>query len=280
MTIQRAVRAALANGSGRRPDKYSVGCKKRTPIKPICHNPQVRNPCRTRKWCLSRCVRQQRRNNHAVGRPDLLVFSRDDLCKFVLARTLATSSRSDSTDRYAAVCFIHTAGFVPDSMFDHPRSRSVRLVAALRKNSLWTARSVLRIPGLHVNHPFAADRCILCNNGIDNVHPLAHLVIVCVSVRAARRQAGLNPLIDRAREQDPKAKDDTILTRLLGEASQGEAAAGHTWIGGTVEYVQEGTEGRPAAARLAGFLSVAHPRCQVRLWHFHRERQLEAAQHD
>ncbi|KAL2914200.1 hypothetical protein HK105_206294 [Polyrhizophydium stewartii] len=213
---------------------------------------------------LSNGVRQQRRNCHDVGRPDLPVSSRDGLRKFVLARTLATSSRNDSTDRYAATGFIHTAGFVHDPMFDQPRSRGVRLVAALRMNGLWTARSAQHIAGRLVNHPFAADRCILCNHGIDNVHPLAHLVIVCVS-------AGLNPLIDSAKEQDPQANDDTILTRLLGGASQGEAAPRQTWLGGTVEYTQQGTEGRPPAARLADFLSVAYPRYQVRLWHFHKE---------
>ncbi|KAL2913980.1 hypothetical protein HK105_206571 [Polyrhizophydium stewartii] len=138
-------------------------------------------------------------------------------------------------------------------MFDQPRLRGVRLVDALRMNGLWTARSALRIAGLLVNHPFAADRCILCNNGIVNVHPLAHLVIVCVSVRADRRQASLNPLIDSAKEQDTQVNDDTILTRLLGGASQGEAAPGQTWLGRTVEHAQEGTKGRPPAARLADF---------------------------
>ncbi|KAL2913981.1 hypothetical protein HK105_206572 [Polyrhizophydium stewartii] len=77
---------------------FNHACEKRTPIKLICHNPQVHNPCRTRKWYLSRCIGQQRRNYHAVGRPDLLVSSRDDLRNFVLARTLATSSRNDSTN--------------------------------------------------------------------------------------------------------------------------------------------------------------------------------------
>ncbi|KAL2913167.1 hypothetical protein HK105_207286 [Polyrhizophydium stewartii] len=96
-------------------------CEKRTPFKPICHNPQVRSPCRTRKWYMSRLVRQ-RRDYHAVRRLDLPVSTRDDLCNFVLARTLATSSRNDSTDRYAAAGFIHTAGFVHDPMFDQPRS--------------------------------------------------------------------------------------------------------------------------------------------------------------
>ncbi|KAL2915228.1 hypothetical protein HK105_205335 [Polyrhizophydium stewartii] len=182
---------------------FNRTCEKRTSIKLICHNPQNHNPCRTCKWCLSRRVRQQRCNEHAVGRPDQPVSSRDDLHKFVLARTLTTSSRNDSTDRYAAG-FIHTASFVHDPMFDQPRSRGVRLVAALRMNGLWTARSALRIAGLLVNHPFAADRCILCNHSIDNVHPLAYLVDVCVSLRAARRHAGLNPLIDRAKEQDPR----------------------------------------------------------------------------
>ncbi|KAL2913837.1 hypothetical protein HK105_206716 [Polyrhizophydium stewartii] len=61
-------------------------------------------------------------------------------------------------------------------MFDQPRSRGARLVAALRMNGLWMARSALRIAGLLVNHLFTADRCILCNHGIDN--------------------AGLNPLIE------------------------------------------------------------------------------------
>ncbi|KAL2911492.1 hypothetical protein HK105_209023 [Polyrhizophydium stewartii] len=58
----------------------------------------------------------------------------DDLRNFVLASTLATSSRNDSTDRYAAAGFIHTAGLVHDPMFDQSRSRGVRLVAALRMN--------------------------------------------------------------------------------------------------------------------------------------------------
>ncbi|KAL2911634.1 hypothetical protein HK105_208898 [Polyrhizophydium stewartii] len=165
-------------------------------------------------------------------------------------------------------------------MFDQPRSRGVRLVAALRMNGLWTARSALLIAGLLVNHPFAADRCILCSHGIDNVHPLEHLDAVCVSVRAARQQAGLNPLIDSAREQVPQVYEDAIFTRLLGGASQGEAAPGQAWLAGTVGHVQEGEEGRPPSARLADFLSVAYPRYQARLWHFHNERQLEAAQHD
>ncbi|KAL2918050.1 hypothetical protein HK105_202464 [Polyrhizophydium stewartii] len=197
---------------------FNRACKKRIPIKLICHNPHVHNPCCTRKWYLSRRVRQQRRNYHAVGRPDQPVSSREDLRKFVLARTLATSSRNDSTGRYAAADFIHTADFVHDLMFDQSRSRGVRLVAALHMNGLWTARSALPIARLLVNHPFTADRCILCNHGIDNVYPLAHLVIVCVSVRADRRQADLNPLIDSAKEQDTQANDDTILTRLLGGA--------------------------------------------------------------
>ncbi|KAL2911919.1 hypothetical protein HK105_208583 [Polyrhizophydium stewartii] len=259
---------------------FNCACEKCTPIKLICHHPRVHNPCRTLKWRLSRRVRQQRRNYHAVRRLDKPVSSRDDLRKFVLARTLAMSSRNDSTNRYAAAGFIHTAGFVHNPMFDEPRSRGVRLVAAQRMNGFWTARSAQHIAGLLVNHLFAADRCILCNVGIENVHPLAHLVIVCVSVRAARRQAGLNPLIDSAKVQDPQANDDTILTRLPGGASQGEAATGQIWIGGTVEHVQEGTEGRPPAARLADFLSVAYPRYEAQLWHFHKERQLEAAQHD
>nr|KAJ3419870.1 hypothetical protein HK105_006410 [Polyrhizophydium stewartii] len=125
-------------------------------------------------------------------------------------------------------------------MLDHPRLRGVHLVAALRMNGLWTARSALRIAGLLDNHPFAADRFILCNHGIDDVHPLAHLVIVCVSVRAARRQAGLNPLIDSAQEQDPQANDDTILTRLLGGASQGEAAPGQIWLRVTNSFASFG----------------------------------------
>ncbi|KAL2915460.1 dihydrofolate reductase [Polyrhizophydium stewartii] len=140
---------------------FSRAHEKRILFKLICHNPRVHNPCRTRKWRLSRRVRQQRRNYHAVGQPDLPVSSRDDLRKFVLARTLATSSRNDSTDRYAAAGFIHTAGFVHDPMSDQPRSRGVCLVAALRMNSLWTDCAALRIAGLLVNHPFAADRCIL-----------------------------------------------------------------------------------------------------------------------
>ncbi|KAL2912135.1 hypothetical protein HK105_208413 [Polyrhizophydium stewartii] len=211
---------------------FNRACEKRTPIKLICHNPQVHNPCLTRKWCLSHCVRQQRRKYHAVRRLDLPVSSRDDLRKFVLARTLATSSRNDSTDRYPAAGFIQTAGFVHDPMFDQLRSRGVRLVAALRMNGLCTVRSALRIPGLLVNHPFAADGCIQCDGGITDVRPLAHLVLVCVSLRAARRQAGLDPLIDMPKEQDPQANDDAILTRLLGGASQGEAAPGQTWLGG------------------------------------------------
>ncbi|KAL2911940.1 hypothetical protein HK105_208550, partial [Polyrhizophydium stewartii] len=93
---------------------FDRACEKRTQIKLICHNPRVHNACHTRKWCLSRRIRQQRRNHHAVKRPDLPVSSRDDLRKFVLARTLATSSRNDSTDRCAAAGFIHTAGFVHD----------------------------------------------------------------------------------------------------------------------------------------------------------------------
>ncbi|KAL2912994.1 hypothetical protein HK105_207449 [Polyrhizophydium stewartii] len=109
---------------------FNRACEKRTPIKLICHNPQVYNLCRTRKWYLSRCIGQQRRNYHAVGRPDLPVSSRDDLRNFVLARTLATSSRNDSTNRYAAAGFIHTAGFVHDPMFDQPHLRGVRLTAS------------------------------------------------------------------------------------------------------------------------------------------------------
>ncbi|KAL2913995.1 hypothetical protein HK105_206435 [Polyrhizophydium stewartii] len=147
---------------------FNRAWEKRILFKLICHNPRVHNACRTRKWYPSRCVKQQRRNYHAVGRPDVPVSSREDLREFVLARTLTMSSRNDSADRYAAARFVHTAGFVHDPMFDQPRSRGVRLVAALRMNGLWTARSALRIAGQLVNHPFAADRCILCNNGIDN----------------------------------------------------------------------------------------------------------------
>ncbi|KAL2919534.1 hypothetical protein HK105_201181 [Polyrhizophydium stewartii] len=110
---------------------FNRACEKHTQIKLICHNPRVHNPCRTRKWCLSGRVRQQHRNNHAVGRPDLPVSCRDDLRKFVLARTLATSSRNDSTDRCAAAGFICTASFVHDPMFDQPRSLGKMPSAAL-----------------------------------------------------------------------------------------------------------------------------------------------------
>ncbi|KAL2917200.1 hypothetical protein HK105_203264 [Polyrhizophydium stewartii] len=98
---------------------------------------------------------------------------------FARVRTLAALTTNRATHRYQAAGFSLTSGFSTQPLFDQPRSRGTRLLAALRMDGLWTARTALRIQGLLVNHPFNLRDCIHCNENIADVRTFAHLVIDC-----------------------------------------------------------------------------------------------------
>ncbi|KAL2919862.1 hypothetical protein HK105_200779 [Polyrhizophydium stewartii] len=85
---------------------------------------------------------------------------------FARVRTLAALTTNRASQRYQAAGFSLTSGSFTQPLFDQPRSRGTRLLAALRMDGLWTARTALRVQGLLVHHPFNLRDCILCNENI------------------------------------------------------------------------------------------------------------------
>ncbi|KAL2912164.1 hypothetical protein HK105_208365 [Polyrhizophydium stewartii] len=88
---------------------------------------------------------------------------------FARVRTLAALTTNRASQRYQAAGFSLTSGSFTQPLFDQPRSRGTRLLAALRMDGLWTARTALRVQGLLVHHPFNLRDCILCNENIADV---------------------------------------------------------------------------------------------------------------
>ncbi|KAL2912201.1 hypothetical protein HK105_208335 [Polyrhizophydium stewartii] len=194
---------------------------------------------------------------------------------FARVRTLAALTTNRASHRYQAAGFSLTSGFFTQPLFDQPRSRGTRLLAALRMDGLWTARTALRIPGLLVNHPFNLRNCILCNESIADVRTFAHLVIDCVSLAHIRRDAELEPFIDLARQclGTPAALED-IYTWLLGGATPAGLRLNDWLVGRAGQLGDRGN--RPLAARLADFLGAAYTLYQARLWQYHRARHAAA----
>ncbi|KAL2914530.1 hypothetical protein HK105_205879 [Polyrhizophydium stewartii] len=163
---------------------------------------------------------------------------------FARVRTLAALTTNRASHRYQAAGFSLTSGFFTQPLFDQPRSRGTRLLAALRMDGLWTARTALRIPGLLVHHPFNLQDCILCNENIADVRTFAHLVIDCDSLAHIRDDAELGPFIVLARQcLGTQAALEDVYTWLLGGAT-------------------------PAGLRLNDWLA--------QLWQYHRARHAAA----
>ncbi|KAL2920216.1 hypothetical protein HK105_200284 [Polyrhizophydium stewartii] len=194
---------------------------------------------------------------------------------FARVRTLAALTTNRASQRYQAAGFSLTSGFFTQPLFDQPRSRGTRLLAALRMDGLWTARTALRIPGLLVNHPFNLRDCILCNENIADVRTFAHLVIDCVSLARIRHEAELEPFIVMARRRlgTPAALED-IYTWLLGGATPAGLRLNDWLVGRAGQLGDRGN--RPLAARLADFLGAAYTLYQARLWQYHRARHAAA----
>ncbi|KAL2919436.1 hypothetical protein HK105_201081 [Polyrhizophydium stewartii] len=180
-----------------------------------------------------------------------------------------------ATQRYQAAGFSLTSGFFTQPLFDQPRSRGTRLLAALRMDGLWTARSALRIPGLLVHHPFNLRDCILCNENIADVRTFAHLVIDCNHLAHIRRDAELGPFIVLARQcLGTQAALEDIYTWLLGGATPAGLRLNDWLVGRAGQLGDRGN--RPLAARLADFLGAAYTLYQARLWQYHRARHAAA----
>ncbi|KAL2919252.1 hypothetical protein HK105_200895 [Polyrhizophydium stewartii] len=210
---------------------------------------------------------------------DAVGFSREyfDLLwtGFTRVRTLTALTTNRATHRYQAAGFVLTSGFFTQPLFDQPRSRGTRLLAALRMDGLWTARTAVRIPGLLVNHPFNLRDCILCNQNIADVRTFAHLVVDCVSLAHIRRDAELEPFIVMARQRlgAPAALED-IYTWLLGGATPAGLRLNDWLVGRAGQLGDRGN--RPLAARLADFLGAAYTLYQAQLWQYHRARHAAA----
>ncbi|KAL2914818.1 hypothetical protein HK105_205751 [Polyrhizophydium stewartii] len=171
--------------------------------------------------------------------------------------------------------FSLTSGFFTQPLFDQPRSRGTRLLAALRMDGLWTARTALRIPGLLVHHPFNLRNCILCNENIADVRTFAHLVIDCVSLAHIRHDAELEPFIVLARQcLGTQAALEDIYTWLLGGATPAGLRLNDWLVGRAGQLGDRGN--RPLAARLADFLGAAYTLYQAQLWQYHRARHAAA----
>ncbi|KAL2911614.1 hypothetical protein HK105_208915 [Polyrhizophydium stewartii] len=194
---------------------------------------------------------------------------------FARVRTLAALTTNRATQHYQAAGFSLTSGFFTQPLFDQPRSRGTRLLAALRMDGLWTARTALRIQGLLVHHPFNLRDCILCNANIADVRTFAHLVIDCVSLARIRHDAELEPFIDLARRRlgAPAALED-IDTWLLGGATPAGLRLNDWLVGRAGQLGDRGN--RPLAARLADFLGAAYTLYQAQLWQYHRARHAAA----
>ncbi|KAL2912664.1 hypothetical protein HK105_207881 [Polyrhizophydium stewartii] len=186
----------------------------------------------------------------------------------------AKKLHNDLTQDQAAG-FLLTSGFFTQPLFDQPRSRGTRLLAALRMDGLWTARTALRIQGLLVNHPFNLRDCILCNENIADVRTFAHLVIDCNSLAHIRHDAELEPFIDLARRRlgAPAALED-IYTWLLGGATPAGLRLNDWLVGRAGQLGDRGI--RLLAARLADFLGAAYTLYQAQLWQYHRARHAAA----
>ncbi|KAL2920281.1 hypothetical protein HK105_200353 [Polyrhizophydium stewartii] len=194
---------------------------------------------------------------------------------FARVRTLAALTTNRASHRYQAAGFSLTSGFFTQPLFDQPRSRGTRLLAALRMDGLWTARTALRIPGLLVNHPFNLRDCILCNENIADVRTFAHLVIDCDSLAHIRRDAELGPFIVLARQcLGTQAALEDIYTWLLGGATPAGLRL-NDWLVGRAGQLGDRAI-RPLAARLADFLGAAYTLYQAQLWQYHRARHAAA----
>ncbi|KAL2915043.1 hypothetical protein HK105_205365 [Polyrhizophydium stewartii] len=190
---------------------------------------------------------------------------------FARVRTLAALTTNRASHRYQAAGFSLTSGFFTQPLFDQPRSRGTRLLAALRMDGLWTARTALRIPGLLVNHPFNLRDCILCNESIADVRTFAHLVIDCVSLARIRHEAELEPFIVLARQcLGTQAALEDIYIWLLGGATPAGLRLNDWLVGRAGQLGDRGI--RPLAARLADFLGAAYTLYQAQLWQYHRAR--------
>ncbi|KAL2914298.1 hypothetical protein HK105_206246 [Polyrhizophydium stewartii] len=177
--------------------------------------------------------------------------------------------------RNAAAGFLLTSGFFTQPLFDQPRSRGTRLLAALRMDGLWTARMALRIPGLLVHHPFNLRDCILCNENIADVRTFAHLVIDCDSLARIRHEAELEPFIVMARQRlGAQAALEDIYIWLLGGATPAGLRLKDWLVGRAGQLGDRGI--RPLAARLADFLGAAYTLYQARLWQYHCARHAAA----
>ncbi|KAL2916588.1 hypothetical protein HK105_203700 [Polyrhizophydium stewartii] len=194
---------------------------------------------------------------------------------FARVRTLAALTTNRASQRYQAAGFLLTSGFFTQPLFDQPRSRGTRLLAALRMDGLWTARTALRIQGLLVNHPFNLRDCILCNENIADVRTFAHLVIDCDSLARIRHEAELEPFIVMARRRlgTPAALED-IYTWLLSGATPAGLRLNDWLVGRAGQLGDRGI--RPLAARLADFLGAAYTLYQAQLWQYHRARHAAA----
>ncbi|KAL2911114.1 hypothetical protein HK105_209434 [Polyrhizophydium stewartii] len=194
---------------------------------------------------------------------------------FARVRTLAALTTNRATQRYQAAGFSLTSGFFTQPLFDQPRSRGTRLLAALRMDGLWTARMALRIPGLLVHHPFNLRDCILCNENIADVRTFAHLVIDCDSLAHIRDDAELGPFIVLARQcLGTQAALEDIYTWLLGGATPAGLRL-NDWLVGRAGQLGDRAI-RPLAARLADFLGAAYTLYQAQLWQYHRARHAAA----
>ncbi|KAL2916282.1 hypothetical protein HK105_204038 [Polyrhizophydium stewartii] len=175
---------------------------KRTFVRLICSGDV--NPVRRFVNGVPRAVGKMYRSRRAKKLRDDLTQAgvtlndADTRTGFARVRTLAALTTNRASQRYQAAGFSLTSGFFTQPLFDQPRSRGTRLLAALRMDGLWTARTALRIQGLLVNHPFNLRDCILCNENIADVRTFAHLVIDCDSLAHIRRDAELEPFIDLA----------------------------------------------------------------------------------
>ncbi|KAL2920181.1 hypothetical protein HK105_200248 [Polyrhizophydium stewartii] len=174
-----------------------------------------------------------------------------------------------------AAGFSLTSGFFTQPLFDQPRSRGTRLLAALRMDGLWTAHTALRIQGLLVHHPFNLQDCILCNENIADVRTFAHLVIDCDSLAHIRDDAELGPFIVLARQcLGTQAALEDIYTWLLGGATPAGLRLNDWLVGRAGQLGDRGI--RPLAARLADFLGAAYTLYQAQLWQYHRARHAAA----
>ncbi|KAL2912666.1 hypothetical protein HK105_207883 [Polyrhizophydium stewartii] len=194
---------------------------------------------------------------------------------FARVRTLAALTTNRATQHYQAAGFSLTSGFFTQPLFDQPRSRGTRLLAALRMDGLWTARTALRIQGLLVHHPFNLRDCILCNANIADVRTFAHLVIDCNHLAHIRRDAELGPFIDLAWQcLGAQAALEDIYIWLLGGATPAGLRLNDWLVGCAGQLGDRGI--RPLAARLADFLGAAYTLYQAQLWQYHRARHAAA----